>query len=121
MATGMWRSRGRCRGSVLTGLVAGAVVCVAVVSIDLPARAGIKPHDPSMPISTASVPGGRDSHNDPADDSGSEVYPIETRVGPDLTSAVLATLGGLAVAGAGLGVTVGLRRRRDHEGSQGVR
>jgi len=116
----MDKSRGRYRRSVLTGLFAGAMVCAAVVSVSVPASAGIKPHDPPLPVSTASVPGGRDSHTDPTDDSGSEVQPVEARGGLDMTSAVLGTLGGVAVAGAGLGVTIGLRRR-GREGSQEVR
>jgi hypothetical protein len=34
--------------------------------------------------------------------------------GLDVTSAALGALGGIALGGAGLGVTLGVQRRRDH-------
>jgi hypothetical protein len=55
-------------------------------------------------------------HNYPKDEcevssSGSAVGPGDGR---EATSVALGALGGIALAGAGLGITLGVQRRRDH-------
>ena len=74
----------------LTRLAVGACAgaCLALTMVAAPASADVKP----------------------------ETGPAETveDSGLDATSLALGALGGIAFAGAGLGITLGVQRRRDH-------
>ena len=50
-------------GSGLTGLVAGTGVCLAALSVTLPASAGIKPHDSPIAANTVRAPGCDHTYN----------------------------------------------------------
>jgi hypothetical protein len=75
----------------LTRLAVGACAgaCLALTMVAAPASADVKP-ETGPPAQTA-----KDS-------------------GLDATSIALGALGGIAFAGAGLGITLGVQRRRDH-------
>ena len=82
--------------SMTTGLVrlaAGAAISVALMTTAAPAMAQ-QPPEPG-PVSTE---------------------PAVTSPAPavDVSSAALGALGGIALGGLGLGITVGIQRRRDH-------
>ncbi|TDO30993.1 hypothetical protein EV643_13417 [Kribbella sp. VKM Ac-2527] len=82
---------------ILTGFAASAAACVGLLSIAAPASADVKPDGgPSQYIPAGEVP------------------IVEERNGLDTSSVALGALGGIAFAGAGLGITLGVQRRRDH-------
>ena len=98
----------------LTGLVAGTGVCLAVVSVTIPAGASVMPDDPPVAASTVPAPGYDHTYNYPNYDPRYDVQPVEHSDSIHTTSVALGALGGIALAGAGLGITLGLQRRRDH-------
>ncbi len=101
--------------SGLTGLVPGAGVCLALLSVAAPASASIQPHDPPIPASIASAPGYDHTYNDPSGNQPDEVQPVQPQSdGLHTTSVTLGALGGIVFAGACLGVTLGVQRRRHH-------
>ncbi len=104
--------------SVLASLVAATGACLALLSVAAPASASVKPHDPSVHASTAPAPGYDQPYNYPKYDPRYEVQPIEQSDGLDAASVALGALGGIAFAGAGLGITLGVQRRRDHSALQ---
>jgi len=77
--------------------ISGAATCLALLATAAPALAG-EPGEPTFEPTTIS--GG------PSTDG-------ETG-GLDATSVALGGLAGITLAGAGLGVTLGVQRRRDH-------
>jgi hypothetical protein len=107
----MFHSRSR---SILSGLVAGTGVCLALVSAPVPASAVIKPPDPQPTVRSGSVPG--DDHTYPYSeyDPRSNVPPSLQSSTIDPTSVTLGALGGIALGGVGLGITLGMQRRRTH-------
>jgi hypothetical protein len=79
---------------ILAGFAASAATCLGVLSIAAPASADVKPD------------GG----------STSTVQPVplaDPGTGLDTSSIALGALGGIAFAGAGLGITLGVQRHRD--------
>jgi hypothetical protein len=113
----MSRSRSIKR-SRLIGVVAGAAVCAALVSISLPASASVSPHDPPVRAGIPTSPSYDHTYNYPNYDPLYEVQPVQQSDGLDTTSVTLGALGGIALAGAGLGIAFGLQRRRDHSAVQ---
>jgi hypothetical protein len=63
--------------------------------------------------STGTVPN-QGPPNYPRYDPAYEVRPVEQRNALDTTSVALGALGGIALGGAALGITLGVQRRRDH-------
>jgi len=98
----------------LAGLVAGTGVCLAALSLTLPASAGVVPHDPPVAASIAPAPVYEYTYNYPSYDPRYDVQPLAHSDDLHTTSVALGALGGIALAGAGLGITLGLQRRRDH-------
>ena len=102
----------------LRRLVLGACATIALTAIAAaPAPAINQDHHGgtgvTVPTRSTSPP---NCHNHPKDEcevpsSGAAVGPGEGRQG---TSVALGALGGIAVAGAGLGITLGVQRRREH-------
>jgi len=84
---------------VLAGFAATAATCLGLLSIAAPASADVKPDGGST---SAVEPG-------PVPDPSS---------GLDTSSIALGALGGIALGGAGLGITLGVQRRRDHTVAQ---
>lgn len=82
---------------ILAGFAASAAACVGLLSIATPASADVKPD------------GGSSQHAPEY-----EVPVVEEGNGLDTSSVALGALGGIAFAGAGLGITLGVQRRRDH-------
>jgi hypothetical protein len=82
---------------VLAGFAASAATCLGLLSIAAPASGDVKPE------------GGSTSSPAPIADPES---------GLDTTSVALGALGGIALGGAGLGITLGMQRRRDHAAAQ---
>ncbi|MFI6675553.1 hypothetical protein [Kribbella sp. NPDC050470] len=82
--------------------VAAAGVCAALVTMTAsPAAAGVPPEPPwTAPPTT--VP--------------TQPPTVETGQGLDVSSVALGALGAFTLAGAGLGITLGVQRRRDHAG-----
>lgn len=68
-------------------------------------------------LAVAAAPAGA-INQDPAGGavSAASSTPPATADGVDVTSAALGALGGIALGGAGLAVTLGVQRRRDHTG-----
>jgi hypothetical protein len=84
------------RTTKLARLAVGAGACLAGLTLAVPATAGVPPEPPDPPTV---VYVDRDV---PIDD------------GFETTSAAAGALGGIALAGAGLAITLGVQRRRDH-------
>lgn len=84
---------------ILTGFAASAAACVGLLSIAAPASADVKPEGGST--SGVHTPG----YENPVVEEGN---------GVDTSSVALGAMGGIAFAGAGLGISLGVQRRRDH-------
>jgi hypothetical protein len=87
----------------LVRLAAGAAVTVAFITTAGPAMAQLPPE-----------PGGGSIERtlDPPQPAPAEATQAAPAV--DVSSAALGALGGIALGGVGLGIVVGLQRRRDH-------
>ena len=81
-------------------LVAGAALSAALMTIAAPAMAQLPPEPGGGSIERPVDP-------QPVPEPGPEAGSV------DLSSAALGALGGLALGGAGLGITLGIQRRRD--------
>jgi hypothetical protein len=92
-----------------------AVASLTVLSVTLPASASIKPHDPPIAPS-ASLPTCYDQTDTcPNNAPRYEAKPAEWYDdGLDATWFALSSVSVIAFAGAGLGITVRAKRRRDH-------
>ena len=85
---------------------------------------GEDPPDPDWPDEGSGYPGyGDESSSRTAPDQRPPNYPaydqdlirpVEQRNGLDTTSVALGAVGGMALGGAALGITLGVQRRRDH-------
>ena len=82
-------------------LVAGAALSAALMTIAAPALAQLPPEPGGGGIEQTVEP-----QPVPA--------PVPAPGSVDLSSAALGALGGLALGGAGLGITLGIQRRREH-------
>jgi hypothetical protein len=109
---------------VLRRLALGACATIALTAMAAaPAPAINQDHHggtgvPTQTAGPSTPPVPPNSHNYPKDDVGYQV-PSSGSVGGqgdgvEATSVALGALGGIALAGAGLGITLGVQRRRDH-------
>ncbi|MEU4295186.1 hypothetical protein AB0E63_43790 [Kribbella sp. NPDC026596] len=91
----------------------GAGILLALMATAAPATASSMqdPYVPPEPPATVPNPG---PPTYPNYDPQYEVSPVEQDSGLDTTSVALGALGGIALGGAGLGITLGVQRRRDH-------
>ncbi|MFG1817803.1 hypothetical protein ACGFIF_28865 [Kribbella sp. NPDC049174] len=80
----------------LVRLAVGAGACLAGLTLAVPATAGVPPEPPDTPTVVYV------DRNVPIDD------------GFEATSVAAGALGGIALAGVGLAITLGVQRRRDH-------
>jgi len=99
--SGSWKHR-----SAVTKALSGLTVCTGVACLTLimaatPANADVPPEP------TWSVPEQLPGSPEPSIAEG-------TSGGFDASSVALGVLGGIALGGAGLGITLGVQRRRDH-------
>jgi hypothetical protein len=95
--------------------VGGAGICLAVMATASPATANEMP-EPGRAETSMTVPESGPP-NYPTYDPQYEVSPAaEHKSGLDTTSIALGALGGIAFGGAGLGIILGVQRRRDHSG-----
>lgn len=116
----MSKSR-RTKRSRLIGVGTGVTVCAALLSLTLPASANVKPHDPLITSGAAACLGYSRPYNYPNYDPFYEVQPLEREEGVDTTSVAFGALGGIALAGATLGISLGIRRhRRSAPGATGL-
>jgi hypothetical protein len=102
---------GRKRLAVLTASGAGILLALMATAAPATASSMREPYDPPETSATVPNPG---PPNYPKYDPKSEVSPVEQESGLDTTSVALGALGGIALAGAGLGIARGVQRRRDH-------
>jgi hypothetical protein len=84
-------------------MIAGAALSAALLTVAAPAMAQNAPEPPGGSVERTAV-------IEPVPPTG----PVPEASSVDLSSAALGALGGLALAGAGLGVTLAIQRRRDH-------
>ncbi|MFG1815461.1 hypothetical protein ACGFIF_16950 [Kribbella sp. NPDC049174] len=99
--TGTWKHRSTV-AKALSGLtVCTGAACLAVLGAATPANAGVPPEP------TWSVP-------EPLPGPPEPSIPVQPSGGLDANSVALGALGGIALGGAGLGITLGVQRRRDH-------
>jgi hypothetical protein len=77
----------------LTRLAAGAGICLALLTMAAP-TAMAQNQDPGAGGTAGTV--------------------VAQNEGPDVSSIALGALGGIAFAGVGLGITLGVQRHRDH-------
>jgi hypothetical protein len=100
------RKRQKRRG-IVTRTLSGLAACTGIACLALltttTAYAGDQP-EPTSSVPTP-IPGPPDPNPDPGEG---------TAGGLDATSVALGALGGIALGGAGLGVTLAVQRRRDH-------
>ncbi|WP_405066949.1 hypothetical protein OG558_35685 [Kribbella sp. NBC_01510] len=94
----------------MVGVAAGGAACAALLSITLPVNANVKPHDPPVASRGAACSGCNQPYNYSNYDPYYEVQPLEREERPDTT---WVALGAISAAGATLGITLGVRRRRD--------
>jgi hypothetical protein len=108
---------------VLRRLAVGACATIALTAMAAAPEPAINQdhQDGAVPTQTtgpSTPPVPPNSHNYPKDDLGYQV-PSSGSVGRQgdglqATSVALGALGGIALAGAGLGIILGVQRRRDH-------
>lgn len=91
----------------------GAGILLALMAAAAPATASPNP-EPNGPAGTSTTAPNLGPPNYPNYDPQYEVSPVEQDSGLDTTSVALGALGGIALGGAGLGITLGVQRRRDH-------
>ncbi|WP_405066682.1 hypothetical protein OG558_34115 [Kribbella sp. NBC_01510] len=97
----------------------GAGILLALMATSAPATASQKPepNGPAETSTTATSPGPPNYTNYDAQHHGNMTTTVspsaEHRSGLDTTSVALGALGGIALGGAGLGITLGVQRRRD--------
>jgi hypothetical protein len=110
--------------TVLRRLALGACATIALTAIAAaPAPAINQDHHGGTGVTVpVQSPSPLNCHNYPKDEcevpsSGAAVGPGDGRQG---TSVALGALGGIALAGAGLGITLGVQRRRQHATPQMV-
>ena len=94
-------------------VAAGGAACAALLSITLPVSANVKPHDPPVVPRVAACPGYNQPYNYSNYDPYYEVRPLERDERLDATWVALGAIGAISAAGATLGITLGVRRRRD--------
>ncbi len=122
MAVTTTRQREVHAAKVLGRLALGACATIALTAIAAaPAPAINQDHGGGAAIQTvgpSTPPVPPNSHNYPKEDLG---YGVASNGsvggqgdGVEATSVALGALGGIALAGAGLGITLGVQRRRDH-------
>jgi hypothetical protein len=105
------RSQARRKGMAALAL-SGAGIWLALMMTAAPVTAvGQSEPAPAGTSATAPNPG---PPNYPNYDPRYEVNPVERSDGLDTTSVALGALGGIALSGAGIGITPGVQRRRDH-------
>jgi hypothetical protein len=95
--------------------VSAAGLWLALVAT--PAAADDLPEPTTRPETTTTVPfPGPPSYPnyDPRYEVAPREWAVEQGSGLEATSVALGALGGIALAGAGLGITLGVQRRRDH-------
>lgn len=92
---------------------AGAGILLALTATGAPATASQKP-EPNGPAETSTTVPNPGPPNYPNYDPQYPVSPVEQESGLDTTSVALGALGSIALGGAGLGITLGIQRRRDH-------
>lgn len=91
----------------------GAGILLALMATATPATGIVKP-EPNGPAGTSTTMPNPGPPNYPQYDPQYEISPVEQKSGLDTTSVALGALGGIALGGAGLGITLGVQRRRDH-------
>ena len=100
----------RKRRSIVTRALSGLAACTGLACLALLTAAGTanagEPPEPTWSV-PAQLPGRPDAATDSAPDGGMSG-------GLDATSVALGVLGGIALGGAGLGVSLAVQRRRDH-------
>jgi hypothetical protein len=94
------------RRSIVTRTLSGLAACTGLACLALLTTAGMA-NAGEPPEPTWSVPAQLPGRPDAATDGGMSG-------GLDATSVALGVLGGIALGGAGLGVSLAVQRRRDH-------